>query len=137
MHKLWDQKHNYAHCHYITSSSLCNIFYKLCACIPYLPVYNSTPHFGAKNKFFLFLCNNFLEKLIFYLRISFQTYYGFMKKITATLIKFTISVTWAFRVLKRHDYKLHFLHNFLNKLTKSNILIFNEPLSLWRVVKQV
>ena len=34
-------------------------------------------------------------------------------------------------------YKLHFLHNFLNKLTKSKILIFNGPLLLWRVVKQV
>ena len=43
------------------------------------PVYKSTPNFGAKT-FFLFLCKNFLEKLLFYLRTSFQIRHGFLKK---------------------------------------------------------
>jgi len=41
------------------------------------PVYKPTPQ---KNKFFLFQGKNFLEKLIFYLRIFFQVHYGYMKK---------------------------------------------------------
>ena len=72
--------------------------------IPYLPVYKSIPCISRppilepKNKFFLFLCKNFLEKPIFYLRISFQIHYGYMKKVTTSLdIKFIISFTWAFR----------------------------------------
>ena len=43
-----------------------------------------------KNKFFLFLGKNFLEKLIFYLRIFFQGSYCYMKKICPEL--FFISV---------------------------------------------
>ena len=41
--------------------------------IPYLPVYKSIPCISQppmlepKDKFFLFLCKNFLEKLLFYL----------------------------------------------------------------------
>ena len=68
--------------------------------IPYLPVYksilciNRPQILEPKNKFFLFLCKNFLEKLLFYLRISFQIRYGFMKKTTASLdVKFTISLS--------------------------------------------
>ena len=57
-------------------------------------VHKSTPNFGAKKFFFLFLWKNFLEKLLFYRRISFQIRYGFMKKTTASLdVKFTISLT--------------------------------------------
>ena len=59
----------------------------------YLPVYKSIPFLKPKNKF-LFLCKNFLEKFIIYLRISFQVRYGYMKKVTATLdIKFITSLT--------------------------------------------
>ena len=68
--------------------------------LPYLPVYKSIPCISRppilepKNKVFLFLCENFLEKLLFYLRISFQIRYGLMKKTTASLdVKFTISLT--------------------------------------------
>ena len=69
--------------------------------LPYLPVYKSIPCISRppilelKNKFFfLFLCKNFLEKLLFYLRISLQIRYGFMKKTTASLdVNFTISLT--------------------------------------------
>ena len=68
--------------------------------IPYLPVYKSIPCIsrppilGPKNTFFLFLCPNFLEKLLFYLRISFKIRNGFMKKNTPSLdVKFTISLT--------------------------------------------
>ena len=57
--------------------------------IPYLPVYKSTPHFGVKNKFFFFLGENFLEKLILYLRTFFRARYSYTKKITASLdVKF-------------------------------------------------
>ena len=65
------------------------------------PCISRPPILEPKNKFFLFLCKNFLEKLLFYLRISFQIRYGFMKKTTASLdVKLTISLTWAFmRVL--------------------------------------
>ena len=38
-------------------------------------VCKATPYFGA-----IFLGKNFLEKLIFYLRIFFQVHYGCMKK---------------------------------------------------------
>ena len=82
-----------------------------------------------KNKFFC------VTRIFFYLRISFQVCYGYMKKVTTSLdVKFII-----FHLLEHLGvlYKLHFLHNFLNKLTKSNILIFNGPLSLWKVVKQI
>ena len=68
--------------------------------LPYLPVYKSIPCISRppilepKNKFFLFLCKNFLEKRLFYLRSSFQIRYGFMKKPTASLdVKLTISLT--------------------------------------------
>ena len=37
-----------------------------------------------KNKFFLFLGKNFLEKLIFYLRIFFQVHYGYTKNLSWT-----------------------------------------------------
>ena len=41
--------------------------------------------------FFLFLGENFLEKLILYLRTFFQARYSYMKKITASLdVKFII-----------------------------------------------
>ena len=44
------------------------------------PVYKSTPILEPKNRFFLFLGKNFLEKLILYfLEFSFR-YYGYMKK---------------------------------------------------------
>jgi len=69
-------------------------------CVPYLPVYKSIPCISRplilkpKNKFFLFMWKNFLEKLLFYRRISFQIRYSFMKKTTASLdVKFTISLT--------------------------------------------
>ena len=59
----------------------------------------STPHFGAKNKFFLFLGENFLEKLILYRRTFFQAHYSYTKKITASLdVKFIIT---RIQVLKR------------------------------------
>ena len=71
--------------------------------VPYLPVYKSNPCISRppilepKNKFFLFLGKNFLEKLILYfLEFSFR-YYGYMKKITASLdVKFIIACTRAF-----------------------------------------
>ena len=67
--------------------------------IPYLPVYKSTPILEPKNKFFLFLGENFLEKLILYLGTFFQARYSSTKKITASLdVKFIIART---RVLKR------------------------------------
>ena len=53
----------------------------------YLPVYKSNPRmsqphiFKPKNEFFLFLGNNFLEKLTFYLKIFSQVPYGYTKKI--------------------------------------------------------
>ena len=53
--------------------------------LPYLPVYKSILCIGGpstlepKNKFFLFLGNNFFEKLIFYLRIFFQVCHGYTK----------------------------------------------------------
>ena len=66
----------------------------------YLPMYKSIPCIGRapilepKNKFFLSLGKNFLEKLIFYLRIFFEVCNGYMKKITASLdIKFIIAHT--------------------------------------------
>ena len=44
-----------------------------------------------KNKFFLFLGENFLEKLILYLRTFFQARYSYTKKITASLdVKFIL-----------------------------------------------
>ena len=52
----------------------------------YLPVYKSNPRmsqphiFKPKNEFFLFLGNNFLEKLTFYLKIFSQVPYGYTKK---------------------------------------------------------
>ena len=46
------------------------------------PVYNSTPYFGAKKMFFLFLGKNFLEKFIFYLRIFFKEHYGYTKNLS-------------------------------------------------------
>ena len=54
------------------------------------PVYKLTPILEPKNKFFLFLGKNFLEKLIFYLRIFFQVHYGYTKKNCSEL--FLISV---------------------------------------------
>ena len=71
--------------------------------VPYLPVYKSNPCISRppilepKNKFFLFLGKNFLEKLILYfLEFSFR-YYGYMKKITASLDeKFIIACRRAF-----------------------------------------
>ena len=59
------------------------------------PCIRRSPILEPKNKFFLFLCKNFLEKLLFYLRISFQIRYGFMKKTTASLdVKFTSLLSW-------------------------------------------
>ena len=54
--------------------------------VPYLPVYKSIPCISrppileAKKKFFLFLGENFLEKLILYLRTFFHTRYSYAKK---------------------------------------------------------
>ena len=63
--------------------------------LPSLPVYKLTPHFGTKK----YLGENFLEKLILYLRTFFQARYSYMKKITASLdVKFILVRT---RVLKR------------------------------------
>ena len=66
--------------------------------LPYLPVYKSIPCISRrpisepKNKFFLFLGENFLEKLILYLRTFFQARYRYTKKITASLdVKFIIA----------------------------------------------
>ena len=53
--------------------------------LPYLAVYKSTPILEPKNKFFLFLGKNFLETLIFYLRIFFQVRYCYTKKICPEL----------------------------------------------------
>ena len=56
----------------------------------YLPVYKSIlcvsrpPILEPTNKFFLFLGKNFLEKLIFYLRIFFQVCYGYTKNYSWT-----------------------------------------------------
>ena len=75
-----------------------NQWYRIYPCI------SRPPTLEPKNKFFLFLWKNFLEKLLFYRRISFQIRYGFMKKTTASLdVKFTILLTWAFmrRKLKK------------------------------------
>ena len=41
-----------------------------------IPCINQSPILEPKKKFFLFLGTNFLEKLIFYLRIFFQLHYG-------------------------------------------------------------
>ena len=55
------------------------------------PVYKSTPILEPKNKFFLFLGENFLEKLISYLGTLFQARYSYTKKITPSLdVKFII-----------------------------------------------
>ena len=45
-------------------------------------MYKLTPHFEAKNKFFLFLDKNFLQKRIFYLRIFFQVHYVHTKNLS-------------------------------------------------------
>ena len=73
--------------------------------VPYIPVYKSIPCISQppilepKNRFFLFVGENFLEKLILYLRTLFQARYSYMKKITASLdVKFIIT---RMRVLKR------------------------------------
>ena len=65
--------------------------YKSNLCISWPPILE------PKNKFFLFLGKNFLEKLILYfLEFSFR-YDGYMKKITASLdVKFIIACTQAF-----------------------------------------
>ena len=58
--------------------------------IPYLLAYNSIPCVSRapilepENKFFLLLGKNFLEKLIFYLRIFFQVHYGYTKNLSWT-----------------------------------------------------
>ena len=44
-----------------------------------------SPILEPKNKFFLFLGTNYLEKLIFYLRIFFQVCYGYKKNLSWTL----------------------------------------------------
>ena len=66
--------------------------------MPYLPVYKSIwcisrlPILEPKNVFLL--CENFLEKPIFYLRITFRVRYGYMKKVKTSLdVKFIISLT--------------------------------------------
>ena len=61
------------------------------------PCISRPPILEPKNKFFLFLGKNFLEKLILYfLEFSFR-YYGYMKKITASLdVKIIIVCTQAF-----------------------------------------
>ena len=58
---------------------------------------NWPPILEPKNKFFLFLGKNFLEKLILYfLEFSFR-YYGYMKKIIASLnVKFIIACMGVF-----------------------------------------
>ena len=79
--------------------------------VPYLPVYKLIPCISLppilepKNKFFLFLGENFLEKLILYLRIFFQARYSYTKNITGSLdVKFIIACTHAFkRVLPTQD----------------------------------
>ena len=70
--------------------------------VPYLPVYKSIacisppPILEPKNKF-LFLGENFLEKLILHIRTFFQARYRYTKKITASLdLKFIISRTRVF-----------------------------------------
>ena len=61
--------------------------FKLHAQTTYLPVYKlnpciSQPHIlKPKNEFFLFLGNNFLEKLTLYLKFFSQVPYGYTKKI--------------------------------------------------------
>ena len=50
--------------------------YKLIPCISRLPILE------PKNKFFVFLGKNFLENIIFYLRIFFQAPYGYMKNLS-------------------------------------------------------
>ena len=60
--------------------------------LPYLPVYKSIPCipvswlpiFEPKNKLFLFLGKNFLEKLIFYLQFFFQKPHGYTKNLSWT-----------------------------------------------------
>ena len=66
--------------------------YRIYLCISRPPILE------PKNKFFLFLGKNFLEKLILYfLEFSFR-YYGYMKKITASLnVKFIIACTRVFQ----------------------------------------
>ena len=68
-----------------------NVIYRI------YPWINWPPILKPKNKFFLFLGKNFLEKLILYfLEFSFR-YYGYMKKITASLdVKFIIACTRVF-----------------------------------------
>ena len=50
---------------------------------PYLPMYESIPHFRTKNEFFSFLGKNFLENLIFHLRIFFQECYGYTMNLSS------------------------------------------------------
>ena len=58
--------------------------------VPYLPVYKSIPCISRppilalKNKFFLFLGEFFLVKLIFYLRIFFLVHYGYTKNLSSS-----------------------------------------------------
>ena len=62
------------------------------------PCISQSPILEPKTKFFLFLGENFGEKLILYLRIFFQACYSYMKKITASLdVKFIIARTRAFK----------------------------------------
>ena len=84
-----------------------HVVFVLCQELPYLPVYKSIPCISRppilepKNKFFSFLGENFLKKVILYLRTFFQARYSYTKKITASLdvkFKFIIART---RVLKR------------------------------------
>ena len=73
--------------------------------IPYLSVYKSIPCISRspilepKNKSFLFLGENFLEKLILYIRTFIQTCLSYTQKITASFdVKFIIA---RMRELKR------------------------------------
>ena len=77
----------------------------------YLPMYKSipwlyklTPILDPKNKFFLFLEKNFLEKLIFYLRIFFQVHYGYTKNLPWTFFYLSFWPVYKSRVIFWTDF---------------------------------
>ena len=72
----------------------CSLYMCMYCINPYI---SRSPILEPKNKFFVFLGENFLEKLILHIRTFFQARYRYTKKITASLdLKFIISRTRVF-----------------------------------------
>ena len=63
------------------------------------------PHFGAKKiKLFLFLGKNFLEKIILYLRLSFQVRYGYTKNLSWTFFYLSFLPMYKSRAISWTDF---------------------------------